>query len=397
MVPPQSRLGGAGEIGRVSRVLQAAIWPRPLDRLARSRFVREEHNTGLLPSQSVGANGAAPAKRRRVHTIPLQRPQRIPWRKRAKLLLFGLARASGLCRLSRWLTRRSVLIIGWHCVSLTDEHERFPSLFISPETFRRRLEFLKKHYQIITLDEALRQKRAGRFAPNQAVLTFDDGYYNVYAQAASILREMGMPGTVYMVTARIDSQIPTYNHLVSDIILSSTKKSAQLTAPGIEGQVALATQDDRVSFMRRAIRAYPTDASRQESFVQNLANDLGVDLGDLIGRRVWHCMNAAEVDELRKIGLIDFQLHTHEHKNVTDHPEEAFEQVRVCREQLEALTGRPARHFCYPQGFWNKAAWESLERNGVESATTTQHGPNLIGTPDLALRRLPDGESRTQL
>ncbi|HLJ12114.1 MAG TPA: hypothetical protein VKU82_13045, partial [Planctomycetaceae bacterium] len=66
-------------------------------------------------------------------------------------------------------------------------------------------------------------------------------------------------------------------------------------------------------------------------------------------------------------------------------------------EQLEALTGRPARHFCYPQGFWNKAAWESLERNGVESATTTQHGPNLIGTPDLALRRLLDGESRTQL
>ncbi len=357
----------------------------------------QEQNVGGPPASAEPNDGAAIPRKQRVHTTPVQRPERTPWRKRLKLAMFFVVRAIGLCRLARWFTRRSVLIIGWHCVSMTDEHRRFSSLFISPESLRQRLEFLKRNYRIITLDEALRQKRAGRLEPYQAILTFDDGYYNVYSEAAPILRELKMPATVYMVTARIDAQTPTYNHLVSDIILTTSLTAAEVTTPGLEGAADLGNQAAKVAFMRRAIRAYPQDESKQEVWVRRLADDLEVDMETYVRSRVWHSMNAAEVRELNDSGMFDMQLHTHEHKNVVDYPDATYDQVRICREDLERRTGRPARHFCYPQGYWNRHVWASLKRAGVETATTTQNGPNFVSTPDLALRRFLDGEDRTQL
>ena len=46
--------------------------------------------------------------------------------------------------------------------ALEDEHERFPTLFISPESFERRLRFLVKHYEIVPLQAAIEQHRANR-------------------------------------------------------------------------------------------------------------------------------------------------------------------------------------------------------------------------------------------
>ena len=71
-----------------------------------------------------------------------------------RAILHG-ARLSGAVALGRVLTRRGFNIIGFHGVSLEDEHERFPTLFISPESFERRVRFLVKHYRVVSLQEAL--------------------------------------------------------------------------------------------------------------------------------------------------------------------------------------------------------------------------------------------------
>ena len=58
-----------------------------------------------------------------------------------KKALIGVSRVTGLTALSRILTRRGFNIIGFHGVSLLDEHRRFPTLFISAESFERRPAF----------------------------------------------------------------------------------------------------------------------------------------------------------------------------------------------------------------------------------------------------------------
>ncbi|PON17914.1 hypothetical protein C2W62_10760 [Candidatus Entotheonella serta] len=91
-------------------------------------------------------------------------------------------------------------------------------LFIAPETLRRRLRYLKRHFEIISLDEAMEQYERGAIRPGQAVLTFDDGYFNFAHQAVPIVRDFGATATVYLLSSHMVSQEPFHAPLVKDIV-----------------------------------------------------------------------------------------------------------------------------------------------------------------------------------
>src|SRR5437868_5337549 len=85
--------------------------------------------------------------------------------------VFGLA--------SRSSRRKSrLLVIGYHGVSLADEHHWNPALFLSPENFRARMGTLKSWgCHVLDLDEALDLLYRGSLPERAVVLTFDDGTY----------------------------------------------------------------------------------------------------------------------------------------------------------------------------------------------------------------------------
>ena len=94
---------------------------------------------------------------------------------RLKIVLLWAFKCLGLFAISRLLTRRCFTIVGWHGVSFSNEHERLPAYFVSAETLRKRLAFLKKHFHVISLDDLIRQRTEGRIERRQVALTFDDG------------------------------------------------------------------------------------------------------------------------------------------------------------------------------------------------------------------------------
>ncbi len=82
--------------------------------------------------------------------------------KTCKLAFLYFSRLLGLFYLSRYVTRRALRILCYHGFSLADEHLFRPSLFITPETFARRLEFLQKHlFPVISLETAVARLATG--------------------------------------------------------------------------------------------------------------------------------------------------------------------------------------------------------------------------------------------
>jgi peptidoglycan/xylan/chitin deacetylase (PgdA/CDA1 family) len=71
-----------------------------------------------------------------------------------------------------------------------------------PDKFRRQMKYLsERQARVISLGELTEAMIEGRQLPlNSLVLTFDDGYRNVYTTAFPILREFGFTGTVFLVT-----------------------------------------------------------------------------------------------------------------------------------------------------------------------------------------------------
>jgi peptidoglycan/xylan/chitin deacetylase (PgdA/CDA1 family) len=94
------------------------------------------------------------------------------------------------------------------------------TLSIVPQMFLRQLRFLKEHYTVISPEQLTGVMTKGLTLPHNAVLvTFDDGYRDVYDNAYPILKDMGLkalifPATDYVGTTRPlphDERLPMLN------------------------------------------------------------------------------------------------------------------------------------------------------------------------------------------
>lgn len=72
-------------------------------------------------------------------------------------------------------------------------------LDLEPDSFREQLDLLEGH-DVLSLDAALDRLESGIRTPS-FVLTFDDGFADVYENAWPLLRERQIPFTIYLATA----------------------------------------------------------------------------------------------------------------------------------------------------------------------------------------------------
>ena len=118
-----------------------------------------------------------------------------------KSLLLRIARAVGLFALARRRVDGRLLILAYHGVAQADEHEWRPKLFMSRETFQRRLACLRQwQVPVRPLGDGLSELRRGAKAPYAVALTFDDGYHNFADLALPYLETARAGATVYVCT-----------------------------------------------------------------------------------------------------------------------------------------------------------------------------------------------------
>ena len=84
---------------------------------------------------------------------------------------------------------------------------------IQYKEFERQINFLKRHYHFISIDEFYsRFTEQDNFTGKELILTFDDGYKNNLTVAAPLLDKYRIPFTVFIPTTLVDKEdfVPTY-------------------------------------------------------------------------------------------------------------------------------------------------------------------------------------------
>jgi peptidoglycan/xylan/chitin deacetylase (PgdA/CDA1 family) len=297
-----------------------------------------------------------------------------------KVLSLSAGNRLGLSRLigqTAW-RRRRLLILCYHGVSLRDEHEWNPRLYVSPATLARRLALLRRNRcAVLPLGEAVERLYTGDLPDRAVALTFDDGYYDFGAKAWPILNDFGYPATVYLQTLRSEHNFPIVN-LTRSYVLWKARHSA-LNGSGIQGldniDYPLHTQAERQRVLA-LLDAYSREARQslaiKDDQVRRLARAVGVDYDELAAARLLTILKPHEVADLFAKG-VSFQLHTHRHRT-PEAPEAFAEEIHENRRRIEEATSQRATHFCYPSGVTRPAYLPVLESLGVLSATTTQPG-----------------------
>ena len=292
-------------------------------------------------------------------------------------------RATGVFSASTSLRRANTLVIlCYHGISLRDEHEWAGGLYITPEFFRRRLEFLRNwNANVLPLAEGLERLRDGSLPPRSVVLTFDDGFYDFYLHAFPALRDFGYPCTVYLTTWYTRYRLPIFNLLMNYLLWKRGDGSEQRAK-------AVADYMDRVA-------AEGLDAESTDLIARGLAAELGIDYDGILRDRLFQIMSSEEVAEIAAAG-IDIQLHTHRHRTPSDR-DLFLREIRDNARVIEEMTGCAPRHFCYPSGVTSAAFLPWLKESGVESATTCVHGLATPQSDPLLLPRYLDGCGVTEL
>jgi len=303
--------------------------------------------------------------------------------------LAGLGAMGGFTSIaaSPW-RRRRLLILCYHGVSLQDEHEWNPELFVTPAFLRRRFEILRNSgYVVLPLGKAVRSLQRGTLPPRSVVLTFDDGFYNFFVAALPLLEEFGYPATNYMSTYYAVHQLPSPLTTLRYLLWRARLRVlAPAVLPGQDGSVDLQDLQQREKLaanLLNEVQVLSDDREAQQAWLGEIATRLGVDWDNIVRSRLFHLMSAAEVADIARRGF-DVQLHTHRHR--TPREKTAFcHEVLQNRRILEGMTGRPATHFCYPSGDVDPVFLPWLRELEVETATTgfaglarAEHDPLLL-------------------
>jgi peptidoglycan/xylan/chitin deacetylase (PgdA/CDA1 family) len=120
-----------------------------------------------------------------------------------KQRLFALLHACGVTRFASWCHRHRIVFLCYHGVTkLPARSPRDPKgLHVNHRRFKAQLDFLQRHYQVISLREYLQARTTGRRLPDySAVVTFDDGFRNFLTVAAPLLAARGIPATLFLIT-----------------------------------------------------------------------------------------------------------------------------------------------------------------------------------------------------
>jgi peptidoglycan/xylan/chitin deacetylase (PgdA/CDA1 family) len=108
---------------------------------------------------------------------------------------------------------------------------------------------------------------------------------------------------------------------------------------------------------------------------------------EAIGERK-RVMSAAQLREWVAAGM-EVGAHTRTHPRLTQLPRARIEEeVRGSREELEALTGSPVAHFCYPYGDLDEQVVDVVRASGFESATTVRRARARSGDDRYMLPRV---------
>ena len=312
--------------------------------------------------------------------------------KHSSLTVLKHAGLTGRVAHSRW-RRNRLLVLCYHGVSLSDEHEWNPGLYVSQEHLERRLVLLRQHEcTVLPLATAIERLYRRDLPERAVVLTFDDGYYDFQERAWPLLRKYGFPATVYLTTGRVDHNLPNVNLLISYALWAA--RDTMLDGRGLIGlqeHYSLATDTERTRVLEQIVDAMQTSRSAEETrdhVAMQIVERLGLDYRALLARRILTLMRQEEVAALSRQG-VDFQLHTHFHRTPDDASEFAQDVLRN-RARIEAMTGVTPRHFCYPSGNYLARYIPALADLGVESATTCDPGIASPASNPLLLPRFID-------
>ncbi len=301
-----------------------------------------------------------------------------------QLLFFAVCYYTGLLKLMVWWRRhlgRRLIILNYHRAS---------------GDLYRHLHYLRRNYRILHLEEALEELYASSKANVQKrdrrtplVLTFDDGFSDLYTEAFPTVSKLQVPITVFIIPGYIESG-NCFWWLIGDHLA----EHARVDKITIEGHTYQLDRQEERKALAQAIYLHARNAgsvAEREAFLGMVREELAVPSSILRDKGI--VLSWAEIREMEASEWVSFGGHTMHHPVLAylKDPDEVQREVNECSAIMEQQLSHRVRIFAYPIGkaeHINEVAVEAVRSAGYDWAVTTMYGVNTPKSNPLQLHRI---------
>jgi peptidoglycan/xylan/chitin deacetylase (PgdA/CDA1 family) len=286
----------------------------------------------------------------------------------------------------RAASQNTVTIMGYHRV-VADlaqaETDSIYGLVVSAGTFREHCRIMKENFDVVSLEDASDfLERGERSVLPKAVITFDDGYLDNYEQAFPILREFGLPATIFLPTTMIGGDEPLAHDKAFWLAKIALERGIDVARYFESAGLKFAAGDSRDLLEITDCIVY-VPATQRDFIINCLETDLAIDSYP----RGYKLLNWDQVREMER-GGINFGNHTATHPVLPLEDASAFvEEVFESKAILDARLEKPSVSFAYPNGRYNAEVREQIVKAGFHHAVTTEKHVNKFGQDLFALGR----------
>ena len=298
-------------------------------------------------------------------------------------------------RFSRFRLGGSITILTYHSIVSDDApiHRFEYRNCVTQSNFSRQLDFLKKHFKVISLNQAVNRLNEADLQENYAVVTFDDGYRNNFTHALPTLNQYRLPAAFFLTTGLIDSDDCLWTDWITYLLLNQTAKSIRLELPQKNFYFKLSDRESRIGasiVLRKFLKKSTVEISQQ------VMEQLKKQAGKLISpvqadpeRYAFLTWKEAQtmVNQKMEIGA-----HTHNHvllSMISD--DQVHFELAKSKEIIEQKLRQKCTYFSYPNGAagdFNENHFAVLRTLGYRAAVTQMPGINKTGANAFALKRI---------
>jgi len=289
--------------------------------------------------------------------------------------------------INRRISRRrapSFHIFIYHRVN--DDRDPFSLDAMPVLQFRQQMEYLTRNFHIISLDQIARGAFSGNGQKHCVAITFDDGYRDNFLFAFPVLKELGIPATIFLATGYIESgELPWYDQVCLAFKLTL---QSRISLSVHSEDLSLNTQNARLHALQHTLavlRAVNENTRLQllNELFQQLRVPPRLNLPNVM-------LSWDEVCRMSKYG-IGFGAHTVTHPVLAGLSRERLEdEVLGSKKSVENRLQHRVRHFAYPFGKpfdIGPEAKRLVRAAGFETAVTTVPGVNDPAQDPFELKR----------
>lgn len=283
-------------------------------------------------------------------------------------------------RLFKSMTAGDGIIFTLHRVLPESERAFQPNkiLEVTPEFLRETVVQVRQAgYEFVSLDTAMeRLQNPNKSGPKFAVLTFDDGYKDNRDFAYPVLKELGVPFTIFITTDYSNHKSELWWIMLEMIIAQNDSLSLRCGDTRFDYECASLEQKEAVFHTARCILVSEVPESAQREVICEAADRYELDWRRLCPELI---LSFEELQELASDPLVSFGAHTDTHPMLArlSTGDEIRQHIQAGVQEISEKLGQKPSMLAYPYGFAeaiDERCEAVAEELGFTAAVTTQPG-----------------------